>query len=242
MPYAFGQDFIVEFYPMLDEEPAIPSADSPSIYVYTDTNKPTRAQAAAGGGTVLQTISTWSDINNGKSISVSAISDPDADSDTTEYTYWMAINFTLKASGDTQTVLKALKMYRINGMLATITTKTHDIENMWGAVKEYTTEAERAAFIADAIDDIKADLRARGYEWAKINRADRLNSAAVNKACANIALSQIRESGDRFDVMKEECKQNYEKKINSIRLEYDSTLTGEADTVVGGIRSSINIR
>lgn len=60
MTFPFGQDITYWFYPLVDDaalSTGFPTSQTPAIYVYD--NEPGRSQAAAGSGSPLQSITSW---------------------------------------------------------------------------------------------------------------------------------------------------------------------------------------
>ena len=230
MGYPYGRDIIYTFYPLADNEAllAIPT-QTPTIYVFTDTNVPTR-DAAQNGTNALATISSWTQRGSGFDFTTSAISDPDPDSTQDVRTYWLGINFLLKTAGQVQTVIRSLEMERVTGHHKQISITPTDILNMWPEANAYVSEAQMIAFIDLAKEEIKAKLQMRGFEWSQIYRPDRLNLATTYKTLTSIMASQRRNPGDNFDRNYEEYKSIFISTMSSLQLEYDSYKTGEADS------------
>lgn len=236
MGYPFGQDFTYSFYPLVDNDAAllIPS-QSPAIYVFTDSNVPTRTTAAAGTG-ATQTITTWTQRGLGFDFTVTALTDPDTTSTLDRRTYWLGINFILKTAGQTQTLIRALEMERVSGHHKQISVTTTDILNYFPEATAYVSEQTILAFIANAKEEIKARLTNNKFEWAQIWRPDRLNISTIYKTLMSIGSSQRKIVGDNFDRNYEEWKLIFESTINSIKLEYDTFREGQptAKPPIGG--------
>ena len=198
MGYPFGQNFTYNFYPLVDEKPAagIPT-QTPSIYLFTV--KPSRDDAQNGTG-AIQTISTWEAHGAGYRFTVSAINDPDTDSDSDKYIYWIAVNFVLKTAGQVQTVIRQLDMQRVSGHHKTITVTCEDVKSYQPSVVAYASDPELQTHILLATEEIKAKLLNKGYEWARIWRTDVLNLVVVTRALALVMFSQIQQLGDKFEV------------------------------------------
>jgi hypothetical protein len=222
--YAFGQNISYTFYPLLDSEAAtIPAAvlsQTPDIFVFPD-NVPTRNAAATGSGSIAVINSwTWNPNRKAWSFVVPAIDDPDPDSNIAQRTYWIAINFVLQSTQQTQTVLKPLQMVRVMGHDKVVAVNQDDLKKYFPQVEAYSSELQRVAYIGQAIEEVKSYLRAKGFEWAKIQRADRLELCVIFKALSMIMLAQVQESGDKFALKYQEFKASFTQNIESLRFEY----------------------
>lgn len=230
--YPFGQSFQYTFYPLLDNENMTISASMQGqqpidIRIFTDSNIPSRAEASSGVGGI-QTISTWQWSNQKKAwtFTVLPISDPDPASDISTRQYWIGINFLLQAAQQVQTVVKPLQLCRIVGHDRVVTVNQDDLKRYFPQVEAYSSELQRGAYILQAIEEVKAGLRSKGYEWAKIQRADRLDLCVVYKALSMIMLSQIQEPGDKFFIKYQEFKGNFSQAFDSLKFEYQELERG----------------
>lgn len=230
MSYPFGQNITYWFYPLLDSDAAtIPSAvtsQTPTIYVFDET-APTRGDAASGAGS-LQTISswTWSAAKKAWYFTISAVNDPHPDSNIPTRTYWIAINFILQSAGQTQTVIKPLQLVRVVGHDKVVSITEDDLKKYFPQVDAYSNEAQRDAYISQAIEEVKATLREKGYEWAKIVRPDRLDICIVYKALAMIMLAQVQEPNDKFSLKYQEFKDGFVTNLESLKFEYQQMEAG----------------
>lgn len=229
MGYPFGQDIKYYFYPQVDNATAagIPS-QSPTIYVFTDSNKPTRSAAIAGTGKLGSAITSWTQEGGGYYFTIPAISDPDPSGTDDERVYWIAINFILKTAGQTQTVLKALPLERIQAQEKVLAVTINDIQALFPAVRDYVNDAELNAMIAASIADVKATLLNKGFQWAQIQRPDRLKTAVIFLSLSQVMLSQRKQVNDNFDLNFVEYKALYQSAMNGLKLEYDENKDGEA--------------
>ena len=228
--YPFGQNISYSFYPLLDNENLSVSSSvtsqSPDIYIFPE-NAPSRGDAASGSGSI-QTITTWTWSNQKKawSFTISPIADPDPSSDIQTRQYWIAINFILQTGQQTQTVVKPLQLCRVVGHDRVVTVNQEDLKRYFPQVEAYSSELQRAAYILQAIEEVKAGLRTKGYEWAKIQRADRLDLCVIYKALSMIMLSQIQEPGDKFFIKYQEFKGNFSQAFESLKFEYQELERG----------------
>lgn len=237
MGYPFGQNITYWFYPLLDNNtaniPSVVESQSPSIYVFGE-NAPSRSNAATGTGS-LQTISSWNWSSQKRSWSfvISAISDPSPDSNITTRIYWVAINFILQTAGQVQTVIRPLQLERVVGHDRVVSVTEEDLRSYFPQVDAYSSDIQRRAYISQAAEEIKGELKARGYEWAKITRADRLDLCVTYKALSLIMLGQIQEPGDKFSIKYQEYKAGFQSNLDSLKVEYQQAETGAIETAHG---------
>lgn len=243
MGYPFGKDFKFYFYPLVDNETvqSIPT-QNPDIYIFDDSaGQPSRQAAAAGTG-AIQTITDWDKVANGFAISVSALSDPDQTSTITERNYWIAINFKLKAAGQTQTIIRALDMERVAAHEKRVSIEATDLTTLWPEIAQYANNSTLNAAIELAIEEVKSILLNRGFEWATIKRPDRLNLAIRVRALMQIESQQSQESGDNFDRNYQEHKKQYKSYLDSIQLEIDADKDGKPETKTEAAGSAVVCR
>jgi hypothetical protein len=234
LTYPFGKAFERWYYPLVNDttpEGTILTSQTPAIYVFT-TN-PGRSVAATGVG-ALKTITSWTwDANQaGWRYTITAISDPSPTSSQTLYTYWEAVNFRLEAGADIQTDLRALEMERISGHSTAVNVTDEMLRQYFPQLDSCSTESQRVQQLVLAIEDVKARLKAKGYEWAKITRPDRLTIAIAYRVLYMIMLVQIQQGNDKYAIKYAEFKAIFESTIDSLSLEYDSNGDGQADTTV----------
>lgn len=217
MGYPLGQNFTYLFFPLVDDRPAIGiPTQTPAIYVFT--TKPSRDDAQNGTGAV-QTISSWTARGAGYQISVTAINDPDPDSDQDRYEYFIAINFVLKTAGQTQTVIRQLDLERVSGHHKSISVSFEDLKNYQPSIEAYASDAELETHIALAVEEVKAKLLTRGYEWARIWRTDVLNMVVTMRSLALVMFSQIQQLGDKFELKFKEYDRIASDLLASVKFE-----------------------
>lgn len=227
--YPFGQDFKYTFYPIADSEALqnIPT-QTPSIYIFAENEKPSRAQAAAGTGNI-QSISAWTQERNGFYFTVSAITDPEPTGETKERTYWIAINFILKAAGQTQTVIKALEMERVSGHQIDVYVTFADLIEHWTEIGSYFSLEISERFAANAKKQVINDLNNKGYNWSQLTDPSQLTMCVIYKTLANLNADRRKEIGDEFDKRYELFNSTYKSTLLSLQLEYDANNDGAKD-------------
>jgi hypothetical protein len=224
MAYYFGASIAYNFYAVSERSFVSLAAvtDAPAIHVYKDGFKPSREDAIAGtdNGGLLQTITTWTNITNGKTFTIAAIADPDPASAQTEYTYWLGINFVLVNSGQVQTQVRALPMRRIDVHHKAVTTAQADLEAIFPTIDTYISNANQDNAIVTATTRAKIDLEALGFEWASLWRPDRLSEAVTYKALSQLMYSLIKQPNDSWQELGREYNGAYRAILDGLKLEY----------------------
>lgn len=237
MGYPFGQNITYWFYPLLDNDtasiPAAVTSQTPTIHVF-DESVPTRANALSGFNS-LQTVTswTWNSSKKAWSFTIPAIPDPYPDSNIPTRTYWVGLNFTLQVAGQVQTVIKPLQLERVVGHDKVVSVTEENLRAYFPQVDAYSSDIQRKAYIAQAVEEIKGELRSKGYEWAKITRADRLDLCVTYKALSLIMLGQIQEPADKFSIKFQEYKSNFRANLDSLKVEYQQMEAGTIETARG---------
>ncbi len=233
--YVFGQDITFWFYPFMDNELAVISADvqsqTPDIYIFTWTSIPTREQALSGTDALQHITSwTWHPVKNAWSFTITAIEDPEPTAVRNTWNFYIAVNFILKLADVTkQTVIMPLEIGRIQGQGRSVSVVYSDLAGIYSQINACSTTAQQTEQIAQAVKDIKARLKFRGYEWSKINKLDELNRAVALRAVSLIMLSQLQAGNDKYGIKYAEYKAMYETEMESLQLEYDQNSNGEPD-------------
>jgi hypothetical protein len=232
MPFKFGADIKYKFYPIKDEISSDDAFDitqfaNPVIFVFNE--KPSRADAQAGTGNI-QSITSWTNTEDGrgKQFTISAIDDPDISSENKNYSYWLAINFELQASEQTQTVMRMLPIKRLTAHHSTAMPTVEDLEAIHPNITEYFLDHVIDAALVSALQITKLRLKANGWDYASIWNPDELRLAVGYKALAELSLSQIAGGGSWSDKYKE-YKATYETLLKEIEFLIDKDKDGEPD-------------
>lgn len=230
--YTFGQAFTYSYYPRdASGNVLTPSADAPSIWVYSD--RPSRAEAQAGtGSTVGIEITSWSNTGNYWDITIPAITDPDDDATTHTRTYWIAVNYTLDTSGDTMTTINSVLVSRPLGYDNELNVTTANLEVFFTGVDGYLSDAQQSSLISQVQDDIKGSFKNNGYEFAMVKNPERLKQAAIHRCLYYVARDQIAEGNEGFELLMTESKGEFEAKMSSLVLDYDRDLDGDEDSEI----------
>lgn len=236
--YIFGKDIEYSLF-AYEDGVAIASipAQSYTAYIFTDQNQPSREEAIAGTG-ALATINATHTSGGTLTFTIPAISDPNPNAVTQTYSYWVAVNFVLKTAGQTQTIVRDLRISRASAQDRAIGVTTSKIVSIYPEIYSYLNQAQVEAMISISQENLVNDLRNKGFEWAKIYRADQLFTTLLFKSLEMIYLSQVNRQGDKFLVLAESAKESYMKAINNLQLSFDESQTGQETSKVnagGGV-------
>lgn len=226
--YIFGKDIDYKLYTFEDGTalPSIPN-QSYTAYIFTDLNQPSREQAIAGTG-ALVTINATHTTGHANVIqfTIPAIDDPDPNALIKEYKYWISVNFVLKLSEQTQTIVRQFPICRVVAQDKAIGVTASKIESMYPDVYSYLSEAQVSAQIALAQSLLIADLKNKGYLWAQVYRPDELFSALLFKSLEFVYMSQIKNNGDKFAILTDSANKNYLAVMSNLNLSFDDTQAG----------------
>jgi len=228
----FGQDIIREFVPRPGEEFVPLPSQSPNIYLFT--TKPTRTVASAGTGAV-QTITSWSQITAAPNLwqyTIAAIDDPDPTGVTAEVRYWEAVNYISQASEQTQTVIRSFLIYRDEAGQDIPGTTTDDLKKVFPQISSYATDDQLDEVLLLAEEEIRRDLRKRGFLWSRLRGLKEIKIALAYRAIAFNAMNQITADRDRHDIRFRNYLELSSGALNTALLGYDQDGDGEEDSVV----------
>ncbi|TXH14216.1 MAG: hypothetical protein E6R03_09680 [Hyphomicrobiaceae bacterium] len=242
MTYPFGKAFTRWYFPLVDNQSptGVLTSQTPSIYIFS--TQPDRTTAAAGTGAV-QTVSswTWNTSVNGWSYTVAAIDDPEPTGATSLRTYWEAVNYRLESGEQIQTDVRAFFVQRATGHSHSVGVTDAVLKEYYPQLDACSNPTQREQLIALAVEDVKARLKNKGFEWAMIHRIDRLNIAIAYKTLYMIMLIQIQQGNDKYAIKYAEFKAIFDSTIESLVLEYDSNGDGLPDTNVKAASGPVRI-
>lgn len=227
--YVFGKTIKRRFYPQINGEPIQLPSQTPTIYIFD--SEPTREAAIAGTG-AIDTVATWAQATVSPfecTYDIAAIDDPDPDSNTENAVYWEAIKFIGQTSEQTQTVVRAFILERIEGNEAEPGTTAGDILAVYPAIEAYLTPEQLGAHLRLAQDELKIDLEALGLKWGRLRDLNKLKLALAWKSIQLSAESQIKNADDKFDKRADLYREKYERALKNISLPYDSDGDGKAE-------------
>lgn len=235
--YVFGKDIIRRFYPTEANEPLNLPTQTPTIYIFDE--QPSRSEAIAGTG-ALSTVSIWAAASVSpfeRTYTISALTDPEPTSITANAVYWEAINFVTKTAGQTQTVVRAFTVERVEGSESHPGTKASDLTDIYPALKAYLTTEQLDAHLKLAEDELKIDIEALGLVWSRIKDLNKLKLVLAWKAISLSAESQIKSVEDKFDKRAKLYEDKYNRALKNISVPYDSNGDGLSDSIGVSVKS-----
>lgn len=232
MGYPFGQDFTYKVYPLIDGN-LVTTIPNQTAVLYIYDAKPTRANAVTGAGAIAGPINaTWTANATSCSFTVPALDDPDPTAQEESVMYWISCRLILTAAEQYQYIIRYLDMERVSAHDKTVDVVYTDLAVLSPGVTSYAGTSEQTAQITAATALVKARLMNRGYQWAQLSRADRLNDTVKFLALSNIYQSKMQRPGDQFDKLYEDYKKTSEELLQSLKLEFDAEGEGEVEEEV----------
>lgn len=204
-----------------------PSDDAPNIYLFDAF--PSRNVAIAGTGALDS--GSWTGSGSTRAIAFDAVTDPDPNSATHFKEYWIAINFTAEASGQSQCVVEKIRIERTWTQDPRLSIAAQDAKDVYPAISSYLSDDQITQYLIGAIDDLKTDLEAKGVEWQTVCNATKFKRAAIFRAIADASLSQHREQGDKFEKRYVEYSKKYEIQLTAINVIVDDDGDGEPEEI-----------
>lgn len=217
MPYPFGVSFPYTFYPILNDQPVRLPSQTANLHVFEDM--PSRSAALAGTGALGSYSATVPANATNVTFTLDAIEDPDVTADEGSATYFVAIVYKLQASGQDQVIVRALEIERVKAHHKTLSIGAADLEAVWKAATTYASGSDISTKVATCTDELKAELRDKGYEWAAIWRPDRLRNVLVHRVLSGIALEQMQEANDAFQALADRFSETATRLLSSLKLE-----------------------
>lgn len=233
MKYPFAKDISFRWYPYVDGQPVTVSGENPSIYVFSDTNQPDITKARAGTGSAGAAIIAWTLEQNGGYrfvIPGAYVNDPQPLSNVIERTFWVGITFTLKTSGQQMTVIEPLELQRVFGQQSQVGVTPEELTAMDPELTGYADNEKIQFNIYLALEETKARLATKGFEWAQIKNPERLKLCVQARAYSLLYSKERQQDGDKFDKRAKDEFEMFEVLIKATQLEYDSSKDEIADT------------
>lgn len=215
--YLFGITNSYSLYTYNDGEP-LNTIPNQTVTAHIFTSMPSREDALAGTGALIP-ISHSHVSSSVITFDIPAIDDPDQNSLTQYYDYYIAIKFVLEASEQTQLVLRRIRYHRIIGKDQTPGVTKEKIQSLFPEIYKFISESELQAIIDMAEMGVKHDLKLQGYEWALINEPSQLYNVLLQRVLRAVYASQVMRQGDRFNYLYEIAKGDYQNAIDSLRLQ-----------------------
>lgn len=229
--YVFGQSFTYQYYPQDTEGFIVPSADAPTIYLYD--RKPTRADAATGAGSPLQTISSWSTTTDGdgREFTVAVIDDPEPNGGVDRYTYYLAINYTLETGEQSQLDIRALPLMRVDSHSTIVGVSQADLQEVYEDIDTIASSARQDSAISLAEALIRQEFENASYEWLNIWEPQDLKRLVAFKALEIIMIEQVRDTGDDWNLRLEEYRLMREELQSQLKFAYSLSRENEPEAL-----------
>jgi hypothetical protein len=230
----------VRFYPLVDDDafaPALTSADS-LVSAYLFDYRPSLADARTGAGALALAMPAswdWDPTAGAFTLALPPVDDPDPTS--TAYArrvYFLAVSWRLQSGQQIQTTIQPVEFERPASHGAALVVTTADLAQVYPDIDVYGTAGQLAAVIAQATQDVRDKLLARGYRWAGLTRPDRLKQVVVLRALCVLMLAQAQQGADKFFAKYAEYKAMYLEALEGLRVEYDLSGDGVPDPAPTG--------
>lgn len=239
--YPFGQEFIVNVYAWNDGQ-LLQNIPAQTITTYLFRTQPNFDEALAGTG-ALATISTTY-TSGDIALTVPAIdcpNDMNAVDANYQYDYWLAINFVLESSEQTQTIIRAIQLQTVHLTDQTPNVTAEDIKTLCPRISTYFDDDDLAAFIATASELVQEALRKRNLAFNFIGRLDRLQPLIKFKAIELAYSSEIQGMNDKFSALAAIYRDGYENALGGLKVEY-GLMNDTASLDVKQIATSITVQ
>jgi hypothetical protein len=223
--FNFGKDIVRTLIDYEEGEPFNLPSQVPAIYLYS--SQPSMSDAVNGTGAIggSYTLNYWTEIANvpyKRNYTFPAIPDPSPTSGTNTRGYWEVLRFVRKTGGQTQTIIRQFDVERGAQGDSYPEINTQVLKDIFPGIVSYATDAQLEGFIDIAVEEVKLDILAKGHKWERLFELGKIKLAIAYQTVANIALSQVKEDGDRFFLRYKEFQTRYERMINSLELPVDT--------------------
>ena len=232
--YNFGIDIARKFYPLSNDTAIELPTQNPAIYVFSSL--PNLNDARDGDG-AIEIITSWTQNASSPfdcSYTISAIDEPSPESLTSQYIYYIAINYVLQTGEQTQTVLESFVLERASGTETQQGITYFDLVDIYNSVTSYATNAQLSAHIDTATGDLKDKLLCRGIRLSDIQDLSVTKKFIVFRAIQYLSESQIAQDGDKFVIRREIYKEKSAEALKDVLLYVDTNRDGLPDTIAQG--------
>lgn len=226
--YTFGKAITAVFsYEDLSE----PSSDNPSIAVFSE--KPTESEAESVNGTykIGSTITSWDDgsLANTKEFIIPAISVPANIDVNGSKVYYVAINYNLTTSADTQLVVLPILVSKAIGTLSGHELSIQDVVDVFPTIEDYVSDENLAKFLRAAIDKLERDLLKKNIRLDQVTNQNDLKYALALKASSLSCYSEFINEGDQMYIRAKDFDTDYQKELDSLEIKIDTDQDGASD-------------
>lgn len=238
--YIFGKDFKLTYNYQITKEP---SSDAPTIYIYRDS-RPSRSDARAGTN-AIQTISAWTDsplVNLQKLITVTAITDPDADSNIDDYVYYIAINYKVKTGGADFLDIKPFHIGRVSGQLESLKVSIQDVLKVYPNLSSFLTDEQITNFINTAYEEVRLHFLKQHIDINNLTDLSTFYLALVYKAVSNCSYSQFTSRDDKFYARYEDFELKFKDLMTGLKVGVVNTTGDIVKGAVGHQSYKVSVR
>lgn len=226
--YWFGSSITREFWPLQNGEPYPLPTQTPSVYLFSAM--PSADDALSGAG-AFRTISSWTQASVTPYKCTYTINpiEPPTESETRCLGFWESVKLVASAGGSAQSVLRYFELQRPEGTDADPDTTTDDVKAAYPGIASYIPNEELVSFLADAREELKIELSARGIKWTRLKQLQKARLVLAYKAISLASFSQFQTQGDRHWLRYQEFSAKYKALLDDLKLPYDSDGDGDAD-------------
>jgi len=227
--YPFGQDIAYKIYTGVNGEAltGIPSSQGTSGKLYLYATRPTRDDALLGTGALAGAYNITV-ASNVLSATITAIADPDTESETRSVTYYIAANFIKKSGGQEETIIRPIKLIRVDAHDVNVGIDTDTIIEKMPDIVGYLENTQIAGMISIAQRFVKDELGNKGIEWASLHEPSQLYWSVLWKTFEYVNESQTIKAGDRWDKGREIASKHYQSAMSVLRPLIESNANGVA--------------
>lgn len=229
--YWFGSSIIRNFWPIQDGEPYPLPTQNPSIYLFS--SQPS-AEAALSGDGAFQTKTTWTQASVEPykcTYSLDPIPPP-ASGATQTLGFWESIKLVAASGGQAQAVTRYFEVSKPSGTATDPETGRNDITGVYPGILSYLREDQLDTFLADAREELKLDLEARGLTWARLGELNKLRLALAYKAISLASFSQFQTLNDRHYVRWKQYAEKCKALLDTVNVTNDVDGDGQQDQAI----------
>lgn len=239
--YLFEKAMAVSFTAQAGGEAVTPYA-LVSARLYSDAPSDTQKVDDAGAGAV-EKVESWTDGNSTseKVVTFSGIEDPESTSSSRYRVYYVAVGYTLENGGNTVYDVLPIMVWRIKAIGARYGVAVSDVTGRQSKLSAYNDGSFIESMIADAEDEIEADITIEGYRIEDVDQSD-LFLLVLLKTIELASRDKTNEPGDRWAESAEFHAERYAKRLKTIRIKHDQDGDGlPEETEATTLRTAVQV-
>lgn len=226
MKHVFQASISRTFYALAGNEPYQLPSQVPALYLFDALPELAAAQAGTGA---IDSATNWAqstDTPFPNTYSFDPVTEPEPGiTDDFSQTYYEAINFVLETGGATQTIVRALQLNKVREQEDQPDATVALIKEIFPAINSYLADTEVDDYIKLALDEVKIDLLAQGWEWHRAVELPNIRLAVAYRAISLGALGQIRTRDDRHEIRYNEFNAKHIAILKSAKLQRQTSTT-----------------